>query len=45
MLSVLRLFGIGDGIVNKYEADDGTRIERGSRCNQRKPDTVPLCPP
>jgi hypothetical protein len=43
MLFVSRLFGIGDRIINEYEAVDGMRIVRGTRSNKRKPATVPFC--
>jgi hypothetical protein len=45
MLSVLRLYGINDRMINDYGAVGGMRIGKENQCTCRKPAPVPLCPP
>jgi hypothetical protein len=45
MLSVLRLYGIADRMINDYGAVGGMRIGKENQSTQRKSAPVLLCPP
>jgi hypothetical protein len=45
MLSVLRLYGINDRMINEYGAVGGMGIGKENQSTWRKPAPVPLCPP
>jgi hypothetical protein len=44
-LSVLRLYSIGDRMINEYGAVGGMRIGRGNWSTSWDPAPVPFCPP